>query len=137
MSVIHPRLDAPAEFEMLLEAGHSLDARQNFSLPVAGSFAGHALQSGVTQWTNDVDKDPRWTRHPHARENRSYGSLVSVPINRADGQPVGVFNVISSGKGAFSPVELGYIELLGSLVNFAWTMDSEYGDKNEPNRAGA
>ncbi len=63
--------------------------------------------------------------HPRARPSRSYGSLVSVPIKKANGESVGVFNVISTKKRAFSPSELEYIELLGSLVNFAWTMDPE------------
>jgi len=126
MAVLEPGSEDPSEFVMTLESGHSVEARQRFRLPITGSFSGLALSSGETQWTNDVDKDPRWNPHPRARPSRSYASLVSVPIKKADGTAVGVFNVISTSKRAFSGADLAYIELLGALVNLARSMALEH-----------
>jgi GAF domain-containing protein len=116
------------DFVMEFAAGHRLESRGSFRLPIAGSFAGHAYSSGEIQWTNDVDTDQRWSKHPEARPDRAYGSLVSVPIRVRD-QVVGVLNVISTYKSAFSPADRTYIELLGSILNVAWSLvEEEDGD---------
>lgn len=114
-------------FEMSYEAGHSVEAREKFELDIAGSFAGRAYTSGETQWTNDVDIDERWSPHPKARPSRKYGSLVSVPIHRGH-KVVGVLNVLSTYKGAFSPGDLNYIKLLGSLIDLASSLMPDNGD---------
>lgn len=120
LSIIVPD-EQEKEFRLEYEAGHSVEARRKFGLEIAGSFAGFAYSSGETQWTNDVERDERWTPHPRARPERGYGSLASVPI-RAGDEVVGVFNVLSTYKGAFGPGELAYIEVLGSLINVAYSL---------------
>lgn len=112
------------DFVMEFAAGHRLESRGSFRLPIAGSFAGHAYASGEIQWTNDVDTDQRWSKHPRARPDRAYGSLVSVPIKVQD-QVIGVLNVISTYKNAFSPADRTYIELLGSILSVAWSLGEE------------
>jgi GAF domain-containing protein len=107
------------QFRLVWASGHSLEAREKFQLDIAGSFAGFAYTTEQTQWTNDVDKDNRWTPHPEARPSRAYGSLVSVPIRHGD-TVVGVLSVLSTYKNAFNSGDLKYIEILGSLVNVAW-----------------
>lgn len=119
------------EFRLVWESGHSLEARQKFRLEVGGSFVGHAYESGQTQWTNDVESDPRWRPHPRARPERAYGSLVAVPL-RAGNDIIGVLSVLSTVKGAFTPGDLKYVEILGSLINVVWgvvdTGDETQGD---------
>lgn len=116
------------DFRMEFAAGHRLESRHAFRLPIAGSFAGHAYSSGEIQWSNDVDTDPRWSKHPKARPDRAYGSLVSVPIHVRD-QAVGVLNVVSTYRDAFSPADRTYIELLGSILSVAWSLvEGEDGD---------
>ncbi len=116
LMVIAPTGPEKKEFRLIWESGHSLEAREKFTLDVAGSFAGFAYTSGETQWSNDVQNDNRWRPHPKARKSREYGSLVSVPI-RQGSEVVGVLSVVSRYKGAFSPGDLKYIEVLGSLIN--------------------
>ena len=111
-------------FVMEFSAGHSLAGSRDFRLPIAGSFGGHAYASGEVQWTGDVTEDSRWSQHPKAREERGYGSLVSVPISVRD-QVIGVLNVISTYKQAFSPADRTYIELLGSILSVAWSLVDE------------
>lgn len=111
-------------FVMEFSAGHSLESSRDFRLPIAGSFGGHALSSKAIQWTDDVDADPRWSKHSKVRSGRDYGSLVSVPISVRD-QVIGVLNVISTYKQAFSPADRTYIELLGSILSVAWSLVDE------------
>lgn len=119
-----------AQFSMLFEAGHSVEARQKFELPTTGSFAGHALASGEMQWTNDVEADPRWTAHPKARPGREYGSLACAPIRVGDGV-VAVLSVLSTEKNAFLPSELMYIDVLGSIIGVAWSLATPASDDDE------
>ena len=119
MTVLAPRSPAGTEFVLVWESGHSVEARANFQMPVAGTFAGHALTTHATEWTNDVDGDPRWTPHPKARSSRTYGSLVSAPIKQGE-TVVGVLNVISSYKNAFTRGDIIYIEILASMVDVVW-----------------
>ena len=110
---------------MLYESGHSLGRKSNFSLPRA-SLAGHALESGDLQWTNNVDEDNRWSRHPLATDDRRYRSLASMPIIVGD-TSVAVLNVVSSEKGAFLTSDLTYVELLGSFIGLAWALKGDAG----------
>ncbi|HWI96184.1 MAG TPA: GAF domain-containing protein [Solirubrobacterales bacterium] len=135
--------DEAQTFQMIYESGHSLGRKDNFSLPKA-SIAGHALESGDLQWTNNVDGDKRWSRHPRASTDRRYGSLASMPIIMGD-EPVAVLNVVSSHKGAFLTGDLTYIELLGGFIRLAWALNEDAGmshrldtseESNVPERKG-
>jgi GAF domain-containing protein len=117
--------DETQQFKMLFESGHSLGRKANFSLPKI-SLAGHALESGDLQWTNNVDADDRWSPHPLASDSRRYRSLASMPII-VGGSPVAVLNVVSSHKGAFLTGDLTYIELLGSFLGLAWALSDDAG----------
>lgn len=124
LMVVQPNEKDSEQFELLWEAGHSLEAREKFELKIAGSFAGFAYTSGELQWTNDVTNDSRWTPHPKARPSRAYGSLVSVPIRHGN-EVVGVLNALSTSKDAFTPGDLKYLEVLASLINVAWGLADE------------
>lgn len=108
------------EFKMSFESGHSVGRKENFRLPLE-SMAGDAYKTGELQWSNDVERDQRWRRHPSASPKRAYKSLVAMPIE-ARGNVVAVLNVVSTEKGAFVEGDLTYIELLGTLIGLAWTI---------------
>lgn len=122
LSVLVPEGDG-GDFEMLFESGHSLGRKDDFSLPRA-SLAGHALETGELQWTNDVERDKRWHPHPKASVERGYRSLASMPIVVGD-DAVGVLNVVSSAKGAFLKGDLTYVELLGGFIGLAWALNDD------------
>ncbi len=122
LSVLKFDDDAQA-FRMLYESGHSLGRKDNFSLPKT-SLAGHALESGNLQWTNNVEDDSRWKPHPLASDSRRYRSLASMPIT-VGGMAVAVLNVVSSRKGAFLTGDLTYIELLGGFIGLAWALNDD------------
>lgn len=120
--------DGTQAFRMLYESGHSLGRKDNFSLPKT-SLAGHALESGDLQWTNNVDDDKRWKPHPLASGSRRYRSLASMPII-VGGSAVAVLNVVSSRKGAFLTGDLTYIELLGGFIGLAWALNEDAGQSH-------
>lgn len=77
-----------------------------------------------------MDNDDRWRPHPKARPGRQYGSLVSIPVRRGD-EVVGVLNVISTHKNAFTQGDLNYIELLAALINLAHSLSADAGRADE------
>lgn len=99
--------------------------KDDFSLPKV-SLAGHALETGDLQWTNNVDDDKRWSPHPLADEKRRYRSLACMPIS-VGGEPVAILNVVSSRKSAFLTSDLTYIELLGAFISLAWALQTGAG----------
>lgn len=110
--------DSGEAFDMLYESGHSLGRKENFSLPRT-SLAGHAFDAKELKWTDNVNDDERWRRHPLADEKRRYKSLASMPIV-VGGESVAVLNVVSTEAAAFFKGDLTYIELLGALIALAW-----------------
>lgn len=124
LSVLIPESEGE-NFKMLFESGHTLGRKADFSLPKA-SLAGHALETGELQWTNEVEKDKRWHPHPKASAERGYHSLASMPIVVGD-DAVGVLNVVSSAKGAFLKGDLTYVELLGGFIGLAWALNDGSG----------
>jgi hypothetical protein len=116
LSILVPSGD---DFEMALAAGHTLESKMRYRLPIAHSFSKAAYESGRIEWSGDLDNDPRFTPHPRAREGRGYDSIISSPV-RAGDETVAVFNVISTFKDAFGPADFLYVALLGAIVNVVW-----------------
>jgi GAF domain-containing protein len=103
------------EWEMRYAAGHSLESRQAFRLPIQTSFSRYAYETGELVWSNELSQDSRFMRHPQARPGRDYESMISVPIRRGD-QTIGVLNVISSEAEAFEDADRTYAKLIGAVV---------------------
>ena len=123
LSVLVPD-EAGSTFSMAYETGHGVGRKNDFSLDVAGSFAGRALSSGKLEWTGDVNKDDRWTKHPRARPQRDYRSLAAMPIVRGE-EIVGVLSVLSTVPGAFTKGDLTYIELMGTVIGLAMVLTAD------------
>lgn len=121
LAVLVPTEPEKREFRMAFEAGHSVGRKQDFRMEIAGSLAGYAFSTGQLEWSNDVDRDPRWRPHPKASPRRAYGSLAAVPVLVGD-DVVAVLNVLSTRKGAFLKGDLTYIELLRVLIGLAWAL---------------
>ena len=72
------------------------------------------FETDQIQWSFDLQNDPRFTPHPQA--TRVYHSLISVPILQGD-TLVGVLNVDSTQKFAFSLADFTYVTLLGVIIS--------------------
>jgi hypothetical protein len=130
-SILHPSEDNSEDFVMaeaddLFPAhGHRAESREKFRLPIKGSFAGVAFQSGKVQASNRLSGDDRYSRHPRADADRKYESMVSVPLWQA-GKIDGVLNVIATRQDAFSTVDRTYITLLASVIDVARTVAGQH-----------
>jgi hypothetical protein len=107
--------------------GHSLDAQQNFRLPIAGAFSELAYRNGRVYASGNLDADDRFQRHPRARPGRTYDSIVSVPL-AADDSVDGVFNVIAVRQDAFNAIDRTYITMLGAVRRRACSGLPDTGD---------
>lgn len=123
-SILHPSDKDKTVFRMQNDAGdlfpalgHTMEGRQRFDIAVDGSFSGYAFRTGKTQISNDVAKDERWQKHPRADPNRSYGSMISVPLFFDEGNPDGVLNVIATRTNAFDRTDQTYVGLLGAMID--------------------
>jgi GAF domain-containing protein len=110
------------EGDLFPALGHSLDARQNLSMDISGSFSELAFRSGKVYASNDLAADNRFRPHPRARAGREYASIVSVPLWK-NGAVDGVLNVIATKTHAFEPVDRTYVTLLGSVIDVARSPD--------------
>lgn len=135
-SVLHPD---PEEKDFIMAnerglfpaLGHRAESRQNFRLPITGSFSALAFHNGRPYASNDLSGDDRFERHPLARPGRHYDSIVSVPLR--DGRNVdGVLNVIATRKDAFTAVDQSYVALLGSVIDVARAVPAEEADALPP-----
>jgi hypothetical protein len=87
-SILHPVGDdfVMSDGDDLFPAhGHRAESRERFRLPIQGSFAGVAFQTGKVQTSNHLSADDRYARHPQAESGREYESMVSVPSGTREG----------------------------------------------------
>jgi hypothetical protein len=120
LSILAPN-EAGDEFVMEFAAGHTLDSKRNFRLPIAFSFSGGAYKDNLILWSGDLASDERYTRHPKATPDRDYNSMICVPIRKGE-QPVAVFNTIFTASNAFDEADLIYVRLLGAVIELVWQL---------------
>lgn len=131
-SILHPDDDDPAVLTMqgsegLYPAlGHSMEARQEFRIPIDDSFSGLTYRTGRLHDSNRLSEDERWRPHPRARPGREYESIVSVPLIWR-GNTDGVLNVVATEPDAFDSADQTYIALLGSVIDVARSIGGQWG----------
>jgi hypothetical protein len=107
------------DFVMGFAAGHTLDSKRNFRLPIDESFSKWSYRNDLIVWSGDLVNDDRFTRHPKASPNRDYNSIISIPIHRGD-TVVAVFNTIFTPTNAFDEPDLLYVRLIGAVLDLVW-----------------
>lgn len=116
LSILQPAKSDPSKWAMNYSVGHSFEGAKKFDMDIAGSFSGTAYSTGNTQYSGDVDADAGFNANEHAKPDRGYSTLISVPLR--DGKAkVGVFNALSTNKHAFSNADRAYIEVLGGILS--------------------
>jgi GAF domain len=118
-SVLHPDGDdfvMSGQHDLFPAFGHRIESRQKFRLPIAGSFSALAYHRNRVFWSGNLSEDDRFERHELADHERSYESIVSVPLRMA-GKVDGVLNAIATNRDAFSEVDRTYISLLASIAD--------------------
>jgi len=108
-------------FVMPFAAGHHLESKKNFSIPIDTSFSRWAFNDGLIYWSSDLPNDDRFIRHPRAAQERDYASIISVPI-RAGENTVAVFNAIFTPVNAFDEADFVYVTMTGAIIELAWQL---------------
>jgi GAF domain-containing protein len=116
LSILVPEDD---DFVMTFAAGHTLESKKAFRLPIDHAFSKWAFRTSVIYWSGDLASDDRFTRHPRAAQERDYNSIISVPI-RAGAKVVAVFNTIFTPPDAFDEADLLYVRLIGAAIELVW-----------------
>lgn len=114
LSVLLPREDDPAFFEMRWAAGHRPESVKNYKREIDKTMAGLAFRRGETVESSNVRKDPRFEANP--KESRPFCSLVSMPV-RIGEEIVGAFTVVSTRERAFGPTDIAFIKLIGAVLD--------------------
>lgn len=96
--------------------GHTPEGRQKFRLPIDSSFSMYAYRNRQVTVAEKLSEDERFREHPQAK--RPYESIVSVPLWHG-GDVDGVFNVVATSEGAFTPIDRTYLALIGSVIDVA------------------
>jgi GAF domain-containing protein len=109
------------DFVMPYAAGHNLESKRRFRLPVDHSFSKWALETGLIYWSSNLAEDDRFVRHPRAAQERGYNSIISVPIRSGD-EVVAVFNAIFVAPDAFDEADLIYVRLIGATIELVWQL---------------
>ena len=109
------------DFVMPYAAGHRIESKAQFRLPIRDSFSKWAYNESRVYWSADLSTDDRFTRHPEADQERDYESIISVPI-RCGEDAVAVFNAIFTPKNAFNDAELLYVRLIGAVIELVWEL---------------
>jgi GAF domain-containing protein len=116
LSILMPR---NGHFVMAFAAGHTLESKTKFCLPIEESFSRWAYQTNTIYWSGDLPNDDRFIRHPKATRERDYNSIISVPIRHRE-EVAAVFNVIFTASEAFDEADLLYVRLIGAVVELVW-----------------
>jgi signal transduction histidine kinase len=78
-------------------------------------IAGAVFQSGQAQMIADVKRDPQHLGSI-GRVGHATRDLLSVPLKRWGGAPIGVLNVINKRRGTFDADDLTLLTVLGALA---------------------
>jgi len=115
MSVL---LAVDGSFSMAWASGHSVEAKQKYSVPIEQTISRVAYEKKVPQVWKDAPREERgFVENPKA--TRGFKSMVSIPILHG-GKTAGVFNVLTDKKDAFDPSDINYLTSLGSIVQLAF-----------------
>lgn len=118
------------DFIMAFAAGHTLDSKTNFRLPIEASFSKWAYLNSLIVWSGDLASDERFIRHPKSTPERGYGSMICVPIRRSD-DVVAVFNTIFAAENAFDEADLLYVRLIGAVIELIWQLTGGPGEPDD------
>jgi signal transduction histidine kinase len=82
-------------------------------------IAGQVFTTGEARVTHDVGQDTDHVGTVDARTGYQTHSLMTVPLRRRDGPPVGVVQFVNKRSGIFDANDIAVIEVIGSLVVMA------------------
>jgi PAS domain S-box-containing protein len=95
-------------------------------LPIEGSLSGHAVQSGILIYCEDVELDVRVDIE--ACRRIGIRSMVVVPL-LSDDAPIGVLKAFSSRSRAFADLDVYMVQLLAGLCAAALAHAQQFAER--------
>lgn len=88
-------------------------------LSLGTGIAGAVFLSGEARVSEDVANDAEHVGAVDARTGYRTRSLMTVPLRRVGGTPLGVFQLVNKRTGPFDEADVATLEIIGSLVVMA------------------
>ena len=81
------------------------------SSPISEGINGEVFRTGISNITNDVRQSKHFSPHVDLKTGGSTQSILTVPIKRSAGSPVGVMQVLN-GRRPFNQQDIEVMEVL-------------------------
>jgi GAF domain-containing protein len=78
--------------------------------------AGAAFQIAEPMMVNDVQNDPRFFSRIDGATGFRTENLIVVPILNSENEPIGVFELMNSSRGAFDEDDLEFLEFFTAFI---------------------
>lgn len=103
---LHARqMTGGAQIEIVLEKGVGI--------------AGYVAETGESLLINDVRADPRFDPSTDLRTGFTTSNMLCVPLRKMGGESIGALQAINARSGAFSNVDLAYLESFAAVAAIA------------------
>lgn len=89
-----------------------------YSVPISKGIDGRVFRTGVADLTNRVSVRKEWNEEIDTRTGYHTESMLTVPLKKQDGSPIGVIQVLN-GKRPFTESDLQVLEVLCSQAGQA------------------
>jgi putative nucleotidyltransferase with HDIG domain len=98
-----------------------------YSVPISKGIDGRVFRTGVSDLTNRVRERKEWNADVDSRTGYHTDSMLTVPLRRQDGAPIGVIQILN-GKRPFDQRDLEVLEVLCSQAGQAMISAHLYDD---------
>src|SRR5690606_25594375 len=89
-----------------------------YSVPISKGIDGRVFRTGVPDLTNRVSARKEWNEEVDSHTGYHYESMLTVPLKKQDGTPIGVIQVLN-GDRPFTEADLQVLEVLCSQAGQA------------------
>ncbi len=86
------------------------------AIPADQGLAGAVFTSGQPRVSGDVARDRRHLRRVDAKTGYTTRDMITVPLKRGNGEPIGVLEVLNKRRGRLGPEDLGILSIISALT---------------------
>ena len=91
-------------------------------------ISGAVFQSGEARITNQVNQDPTHLRSVDQTTGLVTHDMITVPLRRWRGEPIGVLNVLNKREGPFTNHDLGLLTIISAFAALAIQQAKQFED---------
>src|SRR5689334_17693268 len=99
--------------------GQKSERLQGTSFPWHQGIAGAVFQSGEPAVIQDVKQDPRHFADVDLLTGYTTRDMITVPLQKWQGDPIGVLNVLNKRDGVLDMADLAHLTIIGAVAAVA------------------